>query len=82
MTGARCGSCQAAVVWTVTEAGKALPVNELPIEGGNVEVTADGALLTSRVLGPMEASLVEGPLYLSHFVTCPQAGEWRKRKRR
>lgn len=82
--GDRCRSCKAPILWTVTEAGKRMPVDLHPTpaaDGGNVAVdtdrhTASGAH-PATVLGPLEVELHDGPLRLSHFVTCPDADAWR-----
>lgn len=74
-----CKSCEAPVIWAETTAGKMMPVDAEPSDQGNVELT----------LGPVgrppradvhRRPLDDGPLgRTSHFVTCPEAGSWRKR---
>jgi hypothetical protein len=72
-----CRSCQARITWLETAGGKKLPVDEDPTPEGNIVVVGTIA----HVLGKMEmAKLATGtPRYVSHFATCPQAGEWRGR---
>ncbi len=76
-----CGSCHAGIVWAVTAAnGKRMPVDHEPSDTGNV-------LLIAQDYDPPVAVIVptakrhhhEGKLRTSHFVTCPDAGSWRKR---
>lgn len=42
MTYSNCRSCGAPIIWTRTWAGKAMPVDEEPIHGGNILVSPDG----------------------------------------
>lgn len=79
---ARCSSCGAPITWAVTTTGKRMPVDAEPAPNGNVELTP---LLSAFNREPTEATVHaqrplghEGPLHLSHFVTCPQADEWRR----
>lgn len=67
-----CRSCGAAVLWVTTTAGRLMPVDAEPVEGGNVEVLGNG---TAVVHGQPE--LAPGDRYVAHFVTCPQAETWR-----
>lgn len=50
-----------------------MPVDLEPTDDGNVRIDAQGVadVYPQRPLGH------DGPLYLCHFVTCPQANEWR-----
>lgn len=72
---ATCHSCGAPIVWVHTEAGKRMPIDPEPVDGGN--------LILDRRDGPRVTVATEGNLppcgYVSHFATCPQAGKWRKR---
>jgi len=79
---AECRSCRAPVRWVVTAAnGKRMPIDPTPVPDGNVWIDGmqDGV---PRVLVALSADSVPAnvPLrYVSHFVTCPQRDEWRKR---
>jgi hypothetical protein len=66
----RCGSCGAPVLWARTETGKAIPLDAVPTERGNL-VLADGVVHVARILG-------HSPQYVPHFATCPHAGQWRR----
>lgn len=82
----RCRSCKAPIVWATSLAtGKAkrIPLDPDPDpKRGNIVLTED--LLAQ---GPVahyldnaaaaSASVNGETLYLSHFVTCPDADEWR-----
>ncbi|MDF3309787.1 hypothetical protein P3H15_32735 [Rhodococcus sp. T2V] len=79
----QCRSCREPIVWTVTKhSGKRLPVNPEPTEKGDVLVEHRGSVLYSGIVlaAYREQQLKDGnPLYLSHFATCPQSAQWRKR---
>lgn len=85
MNSPTCRSCGADVVWAITVNDKTMPVDPDPHPDGNITLT-DHYLTTHRrgrfrraaVLGPLEVELHDGPLWLSHFVSCPDAGSWRK----
>jgi len=65
-----------------------MPLDPEPAEGGTVMVDWDagvGIVLSQAGVAEVRAAEVEHgpdahePLYLSHFATCPQARQWRKR---
>ena len=67
---AECRSCQAEITWIkLRPMMKAHPVNATPTK---VIVLGD-----VRSDGNPVGKMVDG--YVSHFATCPQAGEWRTR---
>lgn len=76
-----CKSCGAEIKWIRTFSGKAMPVDANPIyfsEGGNgIFVTDNGAVIhgTECPKGQMNARVG----YISHFVTCPNAGQHRRK---
>jgi hypothetical protein len=77
---ATCRSCGAPVVWFRTPRGRATPVDPAPNPKGNVELLHDG---TCRVHGPVDAEaaqLAGAELYVSHFATCPDAPQHRRRR--
>lgn len=63
----RCRSCGAPVTWAKTESGKSMPIERS--DDGNL--TYDAA--TGRVLHDPEGA------WVSHFATCGQADEWRRK---
>lgn len=80
MTTLACKSCGAAVIWAVTENGKAMPVDTNLADDGTielVEVRAGGEVL-ARVVPEAERPERRGALHRSHFSTCPDARAWRK----
>jgi hypothetical protein len=70
----RCRSCGAPVVWVWSSAGKAMPLDAVPVPDGMFQLV-DGRAWTVR------SDLQPGPRYTSHFATCPQAYDWRRRSR-
>lgn len=77
-----CRSCHQRITWLKTPGGKAIPVDEDPTDDGNIVIDVERCQLVARVYKDAEAARdagAEEPRYVSHFVTCPQAGEWRRR---
>lgn len=84
MKKATCRGCGAPIVWVKTTAGKSMPCDVEPVlykeRTGAPEkiVTPNGEVLNCDLdVEPDEAT---GVGYISHFVTCPQAERFRKRK--
>lgn len=63
----------------MTHAGKRMPIDVEPVEGGNIVLSGGLAVVVST-----EPTLLDeldphpGPFYQSHFVTCPTADEHRR----
>lgn len=89
-----CGSCLAPVLWARTESGKLMPVDREPTEHGNILLSHRGLGEPPTVLyqspeqiaklrAEHERSPQDGPLrlYVSHFTTCPNATQHRRRRR-
>lgn len=76
----RCRSCGASVYWVTTDGpgrgGSTMPVNVDPVPGGNIRFVDHHRV---EVLGPLEVELEGRPLWVSHFVTCPNAATHRRR---
>lgn len=70
MQESRCRSCGANVLWV----GRTI-LDAVPVDNGNIEII-DGVIHVASKLLPLSA---DRPRYVSHFSTCPQAKEWRKR---
>ena len=85
----RCRSCRADVLWVHmmclgVASSKPSPVDCAPSIDGNIEVKSGkkSNKLYGRVLnrpGRESARAVGTSLFVSHFATCPQADDWRKR---
>jgi hypothetical protein len=80
---AACRSCEAEVRWVVVVAsGKRMPLDPQPVADGNVVLLSGNE--TVRVLSKAEAERRAaqpggpGPLYKSHFATCPNGPAHRR----
>ncbi len=69
----KCRTCQAEIVWGKTEAGKNVPLD--PPEKRYVR--AD--MITGMADLAKEDEYVMVPTFVSHFATCPQADQHRKK---
>lgn len=70
---ARCKSCSAEILWVKTSRGKSMPIDAAPVENGNIVL--DARHQTVVVHGTPQ----DGLNHLSHFVTCPNAHEHRRK---
>lgn len=78
----QCRSCHKRIIWTTNvESGRRMPVDADPIETGNVILLSGNDGPEARVLTQAELAkrATRRDLYASHFTTCPQANDWRKR---
>jgi hypothetical protein len=76
MKTSHCKSCGAEIIWAKTKNGKAIPIDAEPCKDGNISLYNEMAI----VMDMREIAFYDGPLYTSHFVTCPQADEYRSKK--
>jgi hypothetical protein len=80
----KCRSCDAEVLWVTLPSGKRCPIDVEQRPDGNVKLdgceAADGNqaahVAGAKELVDLRAS--KAALYISHFATCPSAGEWRR----
>ena len=77
-----CRACHAEIWWAETEQGKRMPVDADPSPDGNVAVVREGAGEAPPVVrvlpaGDLPLNLVV--LYTSHFATCPNASQHRRK---
>jgi hypothetical protein len=70
---AKCRSCGAQIEWATTAAGKAIPLNPYPVNGGNLE-------FRGRMVHYVQPN--QTPRFTSHFSDCPNASNHRKERRR
>jgi hypothetical protein len=79
-----CRSCDAPVTWVITPTGARMPLDPTPAPDGNVWIAAlapsgdmvIGVSLNNDGVPPDKTS------YVSHYVSCPQADEWRTNRKR
>ena len=75
-----CRSCGANILWARSAKTNALmPIDPDPVENGNIVLSADG--LATTLSGDLWETMHSGLRYISHFATCPNAKEHRKRTR-
>jgi hypothetical protein len=68
-----CKSCGAKVIWVKGPKGTPMPLNARRVRGYILVDQEDHT-------GDRIAEPTEEPVYISHFVTCPEASEWSKGK--
>lgn len=73
----RCDSCGASIFWAFTERGKKIPLDAEPSLNGNMVL--DNNLDDGTVLAIYAKQEDSRSRYLSHFVTCPDAHQWRRK---
>jgi hypothetical protein len=73
---ATCKSCGAPIRWAKTVSGKSMPVDVEPAANGNVVFLDDKTVIVS---GPRARIEGDERRYTSHFATCPQASQHRRR---
>lgn len=66
----RCRSCNAEIIWAVTATGKRMPVDAAPSANGNIHLEGTTAIVLDE---PVDGART------SHFATCPNADQHRKR---
>ena len=74
-----CRTCKAPVRWAATAAGRAIPLDPEPNPDGNLWLDARGvAHNIARLTDDEQAEIAGDPLYIAHFVTCPDAAQHRR----
>lgn len=71
-----CRSCGATIIWTRTEAGKRMPIDVEPVDGGNLILKRGHG---GQYWAIVAADDIEPTRYVSHFATCPHADQHRRR---
>jgi hypothetical protein len=73
----KCRSCGADVIWALSRNGKPMPFDAKPVTG--IYYLIDGIHPEEKLA--VHATRPEtGPLFRSHFATCPDAEKWRKHR--
>ena len=79
----KCRSCGAEIIWIRMTSGKSMPCNAEQVmywekRGGKEKiVTLNGEVISCEFAG--ELNRATGLGYISHFSTCPNANQHRKR---
>lgn len=80
----KCVSCTAEIFFTLdVNTGRKCPIDAEPVPAGNIRIF-DGNPPHSQVVGAtvdLFDTTDDGVRYVSHFVTCPNAPDWRKHGR-
>ena len=78
---ATCRSCHAPIIWGLSaKTGSRIPVNEEPHALGQLLLRPSPEHDEPLVYHASTTPPDEGEFhYVSHFATCPQAGDWRRR---
>ncbi len=78
---ARCKSCGAPIWWATTTHGRPIPIDRKPAADGNVTLErVPGGELRALVHAGQSAALLTGQMrWRSHFASCPQASQHRRR---
>lgn len=84
MKGAACSSCSALIVWAISaSSGKPIPIDAKAHPHVELEPNPDPREPpTAHMLGKSGRRVGHPPpsiRYVSHFSTCPQADQWRKK---
>lgn len=77
---ATCRFCGARITWFQTLTGRRIPVDEDPVENGNIVVVARVEKFLCRVFKnsqTAQAIMPGEPRYVSHLTTCREAEKWR-----
>jgi hypothetical protein len=70
---ATCSSCGKPIIWAKTESGKAMPLDPDPSASGNL-------ILIGGVVKHVGRQFTGCSKYTSHFATCAQADQHRKKQ--
>jgi hypothetical protein len=77
---AQCGSCEAPVIWSITEKGKRMPLNAEPSPSGRFRIVGTEINGTVHVhyVKNSELEANTSSLYDSHFASCPESRDWKR----
>lgn len=67
---------------TLRPGGRRMPIDADPVEDGNIIADLEqgvGVVVPGGALPQMRLDTPTEPFYRSHFATCPQAEQWRRR---
>lgn len=76
----KCRACGEPLVWAVSQKGRMMPVEKEPHPEGTVQLTERNGSWYAKILKADEARTFQGPLYRSHFSSCPKADQFRRRR--
>lgn len=80
-----CQSCDAEIIWGVTEGGAAIPLDPVPVADGRIVLTPPddngrrmAIALTDDDIRILEAQDSKRLRYRTHFASCPYADSHRR----
>jgi len=79
----KCRGCGTEIVWIMTSSGKSMPCDPSPVpywqksKATGKVVTPNGEVLSCEFQG--EPNKATGLGYVSHFSTCPNAAQFKKK---
>jgi hypothetical protein len=81
----QCRSCHAPVIWAISPAGARSPIDPEPVAEGNVLLLKPHALRDWTLAVVLSGDILEtararGPLWVSHWSSCPDKAEWRAKQ--
>lgn len=83
MEKATCSSCGRQIIWTISPAGARLPLDARPVTVYGIDSTESLRIeglpraVRARSVYSADAMLeLPGPIYISHFLTCPEAAQY------
>ncbi len=73
----RCKTCRREMLWVMMESGTRMPLDPEPTADGNVHRGSKGRW-RALTQAELQSGSMQGPFYLPHFKTCPQAAQHRR----
>lgn len=70
--------------WAETSRGKRIPLDQQPVHDGNMRIVERPGLIPlafslKELEGFTDTSKASAETFVSHFATCPQSKNWRKK---
>ena len=77
--GSTCNSCGAPIFWVRTQKGKNIPMNTGVVRLANMDPSAIVGNQEGVFSSVGNIKNPEGDWYISHFATCPEHDQWRRK---
>jgi hypothetical protein len=76
----QCKSCKRPIIWAVTEKDRRIPLDPEPVANGNILLQTRGNFLLPIAQVRFAVQLDQPLRYQSHFATCPNAAQHRRKR--